>query len=69
MSTGNNDPIKEAYEELMCFKSYTVASPWAVVIHSHDTFLTYATVMGSWWFESITFLTPSPKHKAFILFI
>lgn len=43
--------------------SNTSSNPWTMMIHSHYTFPTYWAMMGSWWFNLITFFTISVNNQ------
>ena len=66
MQTGHYCPESEANKVLVSHQTYTVASPWTMVIHSHDALFTDGTVMCSWWFEVIALLAYFPAYEAVI---
>ena len=63
VETSKDGPEAETDEILVVHKADAVASPWAVMVHPHYTFLTYAAVMSSGWFQSITLLANSEPNK------
>ena len=69
MYTCNDRPKQEAYEELVSLESNTVAGPWTMMIHSHDTLSAYAAMMRSWGFQHFAGLAYSESHEAIHSFI
>ena len=46
-------------EELVIIKTNTVTNPWTMMVHPHNTSITYRTMMSPWWLNRFTFETVS----------
>lgn len=60
---------QKVIEELVIINAYTVADPWAMMIHSHYTLIAHWTVMCSRWFNLFAFVTISKSDKASAVFM
>lgn len=47
----------------MGFNADACPNPWAVVVHSEDTFTTNRAVMGPWWLQTFAFLAVPVLHQ------